>query len=434
VVTILIDNSYSKLSGLSLNQEKALSNLLSYIVGGKSSFYSKYGPKRKSLLSKRGDFPTGLLARVYNFLLDNNIQFERKFLNKVPSKHIQTNASWNDIIPYEDQILALERAVMNGRGVIVAPTGSGKSLIIALIANELKVKTMVVVPSLEIKHQLYNSLKSIFKDMSWISVENIDSNNLKKPADYDCLIIDEAHHVAAKTYQKLNKQVWNNVYYRFFLTATPFRNDNEETLLFESIAGNVIHRIRYQDAVNKGYIVPVHAYYIESPKQETNAYTYAQVYSELVVNNNLRNELITNILKTLEQSNVFTLCLVREIAHGEILSAMTGAPFVSGADESSRQYIKQFNAGKHKVLIGTTGVLGEGIDTKSAEYIVIAGLGKAKSQFMQQVGRGVRVFPNKDSCKVILIKDKSHKFLTRHFNAQSAILLEEYGVKPVRLE
>jgi superfamily II DNA or RNA helicase len=109
---------------------------------------------------------------------------------------------------------------------------------------------------------------------------------------------------------------------------------------------------------------------------------------------------------------------------------MTGIPFANGQDEESRDFIRQFNSGGIKALIGTTGVLGEGVDTKPCEIVIIACLGKAKSAFMQQVGRAVRTYPGKESAKVVIIKDASHKFLSRHYAAQVAILKEEYGVTP----
>jgi superfamily II DNA or RNA helicase len=248
------------------------------------------------------------------------------------------------------------------------------------------------------------------------------------------LIIDEAHHAAARTYQNLNKKVWDGIHYRFFLTATPFRNDPEETLLFEGIAGQIIYQLTYQKAIAKGYIVPIEAYYIEIPKQKTNAYTWREVYDELIVNHKIRNETIANLMISLHESGASTLCLVKEIAHGEILADLTGAGFANGQDDDTRDLITAFNRVKIKTLIGTTGILGEGVDSKPCEYVIIAGLGKAKSAFMQQVGRSVRTYPGKESAKVILIKDTSHKFLSKHFREQCAILKDEYNIIPIKLE
>ncbi len=334
---------------------------------------------------------------------------------------------------YPAQKKAVAALVENHTGIISMPTGSGKSLVIFAIIKALSVRTLVVVPSLEIKKQLLAGLKENFADMSNIAVENIDSKVLEASTGYDLLIIDECHHTAAKTYQTLNKRVWQGVYYRAMLTATPFRNQKAETMLFEGLAGKVIYQLSYKEAVAAGYIVPVEAYYIELPKVETDAVTWHQVYNQLVVDNTERNLQISALILRLQKAGISTLCLVKEVAHGTILADMTGLPFIHGQDEESRDYVRQFNSGEIKVLIGTEGILGEGVDTKPCEFVVIAGLGKAKSQFMQKVGRAVRKYPGKESAKVILIKDRSHRFTLKHFNKQVTILKDEYGVKPIKL-
>jgi superfamily II DNA or RNA helicase len=329
--------------------------------------------------------------------------------------------------PYPDQLRAVEAALKHHRGIIAMPTGSGKSHVIRLIIEALGLNTLVVVPSLEIKRQLQYTLSGL----SDVTIENIDSKALSRPATrFHVLIIDEGHHSAAKTYQRLNKRIWNDIYYRFFLTATPFRNDSEETLLFEAICGQLIYKLSYRDAISRDYIVPIDAFYVELPKQSTDAFSYREVYDKLVIRNEIRNMMIGALLGRLDRP---TLCLVREVIHGKILSDLTGFPFVSGEDDESRDFIRQFNSGGIQTLIGTTGILGEGIDTKPCEYVVIAGLGKAKSQFMQQIGRAVRTYPGKESAKVIIFKDASHKFTLRHYNEQRKILLDEYGIKPIEL-
>lgn len=423
MITITVDNSYSKIEGLSPSQEKELGKLLSYTVGGQSAYFGRGYVRKKSLFSKKCEFPTGLTGRVAEFLTETPKIIDKRYTP--PAK-----ATLCESTGYPWQIEALRAAIWNIRGIISAPTGTGKSRVISLIGQSLNHKTLVVVPSLEIKKQLGEALEALQN----VVVENIDNPNLADMTDFDVLIIDEAHHVAAKTYQKLNKTAWNKIYYRYFLTATPFRNDTEEQLLFESIAGDVIYELTFKEAVKEGYIAPIEAYYIEIPKQKTDAYTYREVYNELVINHETRNKDIASILMRLQDGLASTLCLVKEVQHGRILSDLTGIPFACGEDEFSRQYIHQFKAGKIPVLIGTTGILGEGIDTKPCEYVIIAGLGKAKSHFMQQVGRAVRKYPGKDSAKVILIKDRSHRFLVRHFNEQKKILLEEYGVIPVKLD
>lgn len=427
-IKIEINNSYSQVIGLTPQLFSGLRKVLSYQPNAHSAHFSGGFVRTNYLIDKKGFFPTGLLSKVKSHFIA--LGFTPQYLDKrtrpMPMQpHILLGAT-----PYKWQLEAVEAAIKRGQGTISATTGSGKSLVIALLAARLNLRTLVVCPSLEIKAQLKEGLKGL-KD---VTVENIDSKALNTAKGYDVLIIDEAHHTASRTYQKLNAKAWTGIYYRFMLTATPFRNVEHEQLLFLGIAGQIVYKLDYKDAVSQNFIVPIEAYYIESPKIVASGYTWHQVYNEIVVNNEARNELISLLLLRLNSAGIATLCLVKEIEHGQNLANTTGLAFAHGQDEESRQYIRQFNDGGIKALIGTTGILGEGVDTRPTEYVIIAGLGKAKSAFMQQVGRCVRNYPGKESAKVILILDKSHKWSKAHFNAQKSILLDEYGVVPIKLE
>lgn len=429
MVEIVIGNSYSQIKGLTSKTFSKLRKILSYETNHKAAYYSGGFSRPKYLLDKKGFFPTGLLYLVRQFQ-PGILVTDARLKPKMTPGMFKLNLG--ELKPYEVQTSSTESAHINHRGGIVLPTGCGKSLVIALIASRLNVKTLVVVPSLEIKKQLKSSLNALFGPNPNIVVENINSTLLKYDRNFNCLIIDECHHAAAKTYQTLNKTMWNKIYYRFFLTATFFRNDQNEHLLFEGIAGKVIYSLGIKDAIQRKYIVPVEAYYYDLVKKPTDAYTWSQVYSELVVRNAERNELIAITLLRLN-NEAPALCLVKEIEHGAILSDLTGIPFANGQDEDTRRHIEDFNTGKIKSLIGTTGILGEGVDTKPAEYIIIAGLGKAKSAFLQQIGRGVRNYPGKESCKIILFRDASHKFCLRHYREQCRILKEELGIVPTKI-
>lgn len=437
MITLEINNSFSQLKLLSTENHSKIKKLLSYEDNPSASYFAGKFVRSRTLLAKDGHFPTGLVGHVTEFLEKYRMPYQVKDSRVKPFKNPHSGSMMGIFKhdPYLDQQWAADDAILAQRGIISMPTGTGKSMVIALLISKLGLKTLVIVPSLEIKKQLAEGLEAIFGKVGsdTIRIENIDSGSLKDATAYDVLIIDEAHHVAAKTYQKLNKTAWKDIYYRFMLTATPFRNQPNEQLLFQGIAGEVIYELSYKDAVERGYIVPVEAFYIDLPKTPTSGTTWAQVYSELVVNNHYRNGVITGLIETLDVQGFSNLTLVKEVKHGETLSRLSGAGFATGADEDSRQFIKWFNQGKLKSLIGTTGIIGEGVDTKPAEYVIIAGLGKAKSAFQQQVGRAVRTYPGKTSAKIIIFKDPSHKWTMSHFNAQKKILLEEYGVKLQKL-
>lgn len=439
MVTLVIDNSTSKIEGLTSRQHKKLAGLLSYTIDTQAAYFSNSSwNRKKSLLDKKGSFPTGLLYLVEAWLKKDQLNHTTSDLRKPVSSRgglFDLNLS---VLPYPEQMGAAIKAQVHKRGIVVAPTGVGKSIIAALMVHNLQVPTLIVVPTLELKRQLTESMTKCFGGDKVgrlgmpLAIENVDALDPKKELKgYDCVIIDEFHHSGAKTYRTLNKVAWRGVFYRFGLTATPFRSNDNERLLLESVLSQVIYRVDYQTAVEKSFIVPMEAYYYELPKRVVEGYTWPQVYSELVVNNNERNLLIAELLARMENKSV--LCLVKEIKHGENIVDISGTTFANGIDGDSARHINIFNKGCSH-LIATTGICGEGVDTKPAEYIIIAGLGKSKNQFMQQVGRGFRTYPNKESCKIIIFKDPSHKWTKAHFAAQVKILREEYGVIPTKLE
>lgn len=429
LVTVELNNSYSQIRGLDSSRFLELKKILSYEMNPEAAFFSKNRfNTTRYLIDNKGFFPTGLSERVFKYLNANSVNFTH-IERRVKPKPLDIEYPASKFKLYEDQEIAVALAVNANRGTISMPTGTGKSCVIANIIRELKVKFLVVVPSLEIKKQLTESLLKDLGTLKYVLIENIDSKQLKKANDCAGLIIDEAHHVAAKTYRKLNKQYWGGLFYRFFLTATPYRNKSEEQILFESLAGKLIFSLSYKEAIQKKYIVPIEAFCINVEPIKNDYYTWHEVYDKLVVNNHLRNHQIAQVLFDLLSAGRSTLCLVKEIEHGTTLSSITGIPFVNGQDDSSRELIQKFNAGEISALIGTTGVIGEGIDTRPAEYIIITGLGKAKSAFLQQIGRGVRNYPGKESCKVVLFRDVSHKFCLRHYREQCKILRDEFSIK-----
>lgn len=428
-----IANSYSQISELTQTQFKELKELLSYTINPQAAYFSGRGRiQKRSLLSKRGEFPTGLLAIVQAYLtswteVDTRIR---------PIKSLEPRSCVLPVSPYPEQVDAVDALIRAERGVCQAVTGFGKSITMALLVAKLGLRTLIVVPNLGLKSQLTETFTKLFGSLNNIVIENIDSTRLTKLTDFDVLILDESHHAAANTYRILNKQSWGKIYYRFCFTATSFRSNEEEQLLMEGVTGGVVYLVSHQLAVSQGYVVPIDAFYFQIPKTtiKGDAQSYPAMYSELIVNNKLRNELLINRLGKLHAFGRSTLCLVREIRHGDILSEGSGFPFANGQDGHSVTLIDAFSKGEIKTLIATTGVCGEGVDTRPAEYIVIAGAGKAKTAFMQNCGRGFRKYPDKESCKIVLFEDLGHPWFRKHFREQKKILREEYGVEPIRLD
>lgn len=458
---LTIGNSMCHFEGLPLNHLRGLRKELSYTVNIGRRIRTKSGKfiplmQVHHLMDKHGSFPSGLLYLVDKYIDSNKLNAQRNDTRVLPKQTFTRTSMFIKDLPFkpyfEQEQIAIA-AAYHHRGIVAAVTAFGKSFTTALILDRLKVKSLIVVPSLALKTQLTETLQEFFgKDMVgplvrgkckfYVTVENVDALDPdKKPEGVDLLIIDEFHHAAAATYRKLNQKAWTDIYYRIGLTATPHRSNENERLLLETVLSKVIYRVSYQDAVKAGYVVPVEAYYYELAKKgmvKTGG-QFAKVYNELIVNNEERNTLITNLLVNLIEAKKSTLVLVKQIQHGEILQDLLlkagyDVPFAQGINgEENKPLIRAFNENDPPILIGTSGVLGEGVDSKPAEYVILAGGGKAKNQFMQQVGRGLRKYPDKESAKIIMFKDCNHKWFKAHHAECVKILAEEYGIAPTLL-
>jgi superfamily II DNA or RNA helicase len=478
VITIVIGNSVCKVVGINRKQFSDLRERTMYvertgrwimqIAKDKRTGKTLIDPRTRKpmkkrvpeilkhfLMDKRGQFPTGLLYIVEDYLAQAKVvvryQDERvqPRINQEIWDHVETVRKFQ---PYLEQTAAAAAALEYGRGIIVGPTGVGKSTIAAEIIDAFRVRTLLVVPSLELKRQLTEGLREYFgqssvgplvkgKPAHLVTVENVDALDPDKVIEgIDLVLIDEFHHSGAATYRQLNKTAWSKVYFKIGLTATPFRSRDAERLLLESVLSHVIYRIEYQTAVDKGYIVPMEAYYVELPeiKMKGPAKDWQSVYKELVVERPDRNKIIADMACNLEREGISALVLVKQVNHGKLISEFVEAegvqiPFVKGENDDNREVIQAFNKRKYNVMIGTNGILGEGVDTKPCEYVIVGGLGKSKNAFMQQVGRGFRRFGDKVSCKIVLFYDPTHEWTMEHFRSQCQYLLDEYGITPTKL-
>lgn len=444
MIELTVGNSSCSLIGLSSKQFSDVRAALSYTETKKNRW--GYKTITKHLMDRAGTFPSGLMYIVEAFL--EYIPHSRVDTRVMPTRQPNLfRLNLGELVPRQEQLEATAAVVTAGRGgVVEAPTGSGKSLLCALIIAALQVPTLVVVPSLALKQQLSSSMSSWFGADAVgrgnpIWVENVQALDPAKPLKgYGAVLIDEVHRSAAATYRTLNAKAWQDVYHRVGLTATFFRSEENEALLLESIISDVVYRLDHSTAVEKGYIVPVEAYVYRLPKVKLkcNGKSWAGVYQELVVRREDRNRLIAHITANLAEAGESTLVLTKQVEHGEEIQRLLAeqgldVPFAEGKNDANRQLILEFNLREKTTLIGTVGILGEGIDSRPASWVILAGGGKSKGQLMQNVGRTLRLYPGKECGKVVLFHDQSHRWLDAHYKACAKHLRDEYGIVPIEL-
>ena len=148
-------------------------------------------------------------------------------------------------------------------------TGVGKTITAATDAKAVGGRTLFLVNALKLASQAKETFAKVWpeatlgeytgsqKDMTqtviFATVQSI-SKDLEKfsPTDFDYLIVDECHHAAANTYQKIF--AYFHPKFILGLTATPERSDGEDMLeLFQ----NVAHKMDLKTAVERGVLVPI---------------------------------------------------------------------------------------------------------------------------------------------------------------------------------
>jgi len=155
--------------------------------------------------------------------------------------------------PFQREALAAWKK-SGGRGVIVLPTGAGKSHVAVLAIADRQRSALVVAPTLDLVRQWYDLLRTTFgtevgvvgggeHSVAALTVTTYDSAYLQMEhlgARFGLVVFDECHHLPGETYQLAAEQCIAP--FRLGLTATPERSDGREAVLGELI-GPVVHRV-----------------------------------------------------------------------------------------------------------------------------------------------------------------------------------------------
>lgn len=160
-----------------------------------------------------------------------------------------------DMQPYPHQREALAAWIAAGRmGVVVLPTGAGKTYVAHLAMQATPRSTLIVVPTLDLMHQWYAHLLAAFPDVAVgllgggahdatpILVATYDSAAIHAEAlgnKYALLICDECHHLPSEFTRVIAE--YSLAPYRLGLSATPERSDGRHTELW-TLLGPEVYR------------------------------------------------------------------------------------------------------------------------------------------------------------------------------------------------
>ena len=317
----------------------------------------------------------------------------------------------------------------NHRGIINLATGLGKTKSAIMLIRKLKRNTLIVCPSKSIAYQFYNELVECFgaKKVGFIgdgkykpSVVTVGiaasiCNRISdvKFLDLGVVIFDETHHTPANTFYAIAEGL-GAVGRMYGLTATAFRSDGKD-LFIHAACGDILVQRDVAWGVSNGWLAQPY-FIVRSVK--TDGYDYKndklKSYKSHVLSSKEMNDRIVADATAFVKAGKYVLILVDQIEHGDLISSTVGISFANGRDKGSESLIDDFNSGKIRGLVATDGLVGEGVDTRNVEVLLLANFTASKSAVLQAVGRGLRKTPQKDTCIVLDYCPEGSTMLSRH--------------------
>ena len=356
-----------------------------------------------------------------------------------------------DIRPYAYQKEILEKIQVErkifgrNKNLVVAATGVGKTVISAFdyksfcIENRGKANRLLFVAHREeILKQARDTFRGILKnnnfgelmvggkvpeslDYLFVSIQSLNSKDLYSITSkdfYDFIIIDEFHHAAAPSYQRLLS------YYKpealLGLTATPERNDNKD--IFSYFEHKISGEIRLPEAINRKLLSPFQYFAVSDNvdlsklKWQRKGYSISEL-DKVYTGNDKR---VSDIIKSLDRyitdiNEVIGLgfCVSKE--HAKFMAKRfneNGIPSLALTSESSKE---ERDEAKGKLVNGeikfifVVDLYNEGVDIPEVNTILFLRPTESLTVFLQQLGRGLRLSEGKECLTVLDYVGQAHK-------------------------
>lgn len=339
----------------------------------------------------------------------------------------QENISTNDIAPnkmQQEALKALEKLQQDNKhkALLISATGTGKTYLSAFAVKKANPKRLLFLAHREqILKQACKTFAKIIPDIQYgiLSANHKDFhkpylfatiNMLSKeenltqfaPTHFDYIIIDETHRVGASSYLK----ILNYFQPQFLLgmTATPERTDGFD--IYQLFDHNIAYEIRLNQAMQENLLCPFHYFGI----------TDITVDDQEINDNSTFNDLTTDARVThiINQSQYYGfsgerlrgLIFCSQIEEAQILSQKFNERgfntiALSGKDSQETRTnaihkLEQKERSTGLDYIFTVDIMNEGIDIPAINQIIMLRPTKSAIIFVQQLGRGLRKYPQKD--------------------------------------
>lgn len=309
----------------------------------------------------------------------------------------------------------------HGNTLAVAPTGSGKTIMLSAVAGSLlaepDAKACILAHRTELTGQNRSKFErvnpglktSVFdaNEKSWdgnatfAMVQTLSrKTNLDQLPTLDLLVIDEAHHAASPSYREVIDQVLvkNPKAAICGLTATPNRGDGKG---LREVFSNVSDQITLGEMIASGHLVPPRTYVIDVGTQEAlrkvrrTAIDFDMNEVANILNKTLVTESVINNWKAKARDRR-TIVFCSTVEHAtDVCTAFNRAGIESVlihgelSDDERKERLAAYENGSTQVVVNVA-VLTEGYDYTPTSCVVLLRPSSYKSTFIQMVGRGLR--------------------------------------------
>ena len=352
-----------------------------------------------------------------------------------------------DILPYsyQQEILDKLEAERTVRGynhnLVVAATGTGKTVVSALdykrfrkLNSKAPCRLLFVAHREEILKQSLYTFRAVLKDANFgemfvgnykpesidnlfISIQTFNSQSFteKTTADfYDYIIVDEFHHAAAPSYQKLLSYYQPKIL--LGLTATPERMDGKTIMPYFN--NRIAAEIRLPEAIDRKLLSPFQYFGVtdsidlDKLKWAAGGYDKSELSKIYTINgaaSTMRADLVVrSLLKYVTDiDDVKGLGFCVSIEHAKFMSNyfnQQGIPsiYLTGKSaDDERKNAKQLLISGEIRFIFVVDIYNEGVDIPEVNTILFLRPTESLTVFLQQLGRGLRLAENKECLTVL---------------------------------
>ena len=394
---------------------------------------------------------------VQGFEQPNHADITHDFVREY-CRTLELKASGKAINPHEHQINGIVHALSHERCLLLSPTGSGKSLMIYVIARYLQTqipedrKILLIVPTISLVSQMYSDFFEYSGKTIWKCRDNVHKifagqeketdkqivvstwqSLFKLPQSYfeqfSAVIVDESHTAKSKSITDIMSKL-KNCPYRIGTTGT-LDGTYTNKLVLEGLMGRVnkmtsTKELMEQNLLSELTIDCIVLQYPNDIRQSLKKLTY-QDELDWIVGNDSRNDFIANLSTNLKGNTLVLFQFVEK--HGQplydkIQSLAKGRKvfFIhGGVDVDERESVRHLvEQEESAIIVASYGVFQLGINIKRLHNIVFSSPSKSRIRVLQSIGRQLRKSEHKDAAKLYDISDdlswKSHQNHTlRHF-------------------